>query len=168
MGLKPSFTAYIALGSNMGDRERFLLSAIQQLDEHQEIRVTGRSGIYETEPVGVVDQDAFLNMAIEVETTLDARQLFSIMLDIESGLGRTRELRWGPRTIDLDLLLYHDLKQDDPELILPHPRMKERAFVLVPLVEIMKKHQVRQADQWSSQLERLNGKEGIKKWKKTQ
>jgi 2-amino-4-hydroxy-6-hydroxymethyldihydropteridine diphosphokinase len=151
----------------MGDREQFLLSAIQQLDNHQQIRVSGSSAIYETEPVGVVDQAAFLNMVIEVETSLEAYDLFSMMLSIENKLGRTRELRWGPRTIDLDLLLYNDLEQDDPELILPHPRMMERAFVLIPLIEVMQKHQVLRADLWLAQLEKLSGKEGVTQWKKT-
>jgi 2-amino-4-hydroxy-6-hydroxymethyldihydropteridine diphosphokinase len=167
MDAQPSLVAYIALGSNVGDREHFLLSALQQLDEHQRIRVSGRSAIYETDPVGVIDQAAFLNMVLQVETSLSAQELFSFMLQTESELGRTRELRWGPRTIDLDLLLYDDLKQDNPQLILPHPRMHERAFVLVPLVDVMRQRLAGQADIWSVQLEKLNGKEGVKQWKKT-
>jgi 2-amino-4-hydroxy-6-hydroxymethyldihydropteridine diphosphokinase len=168
MGLNLPSSAYLALGSNMGDREKFLLDAIQYLDDHEHISVAERSAIYETEPVGVVEQAAFLNMVLEIETLLSAEALFTVMLSIESKLGRTRELRWGPRTIDLDLLLYDDLEQDDPQLILPHPRMVERTFVLVPLVEIMRKRQLKQADQWIEQLDRLDGKEGVIVWKKTQ
>ncbi|OXM82477.1 2-amino-4-hydroxy-6-hydroxymethyldihydropteridine diphosphokinase [Paenibacillus rigui] len=166
MGSKPLFYAYIALGSNMGDRERFLQDAIRQLDTHEEIAVSGRSGIYETEPVGVVDQDPFLNMVIEVETSLSAQALFDVMVRIELELGRTRELRWGPRTLDLDLLLYQDTVQDDPFLILPHPRMLERAFVMVPLVEVMQERGAEQAAFMAAHLEQLDGKEGVILWKK--
>jgi 2-amino-4-hydroxy-6-hydroxymethyldihydropteridine diphosphokinase len=166
MGLQPPFYAYIALGSNIGDRERFLSDAIQQLGEHQQIAVTGRSSIYETEPVGVTDQAAFLNMAVEVQTTLTPEQLFTVMLQVEQNLGRTRELRWGPRTIDLDLLLYDDVSQDDPRLILPHPRMMERAFVLIPLAEVMHAHHSQQAAELAEHAERLNRKEVVVPWKK--
>jgi len=165
MGSQPSFIAYIALGSNMGDRERFLFNAIRQLEDHEAVRVTAQSGIYETEPVGYADQGPFLNMAIEVETTLSAAALLGVMAQIEQRLGRTRDVRFGPRTIDLDMLLYDDLRQDDPELILPHPRMMERAFVLVPLVEII---QGPQAVELAAHLDKLEGKEGVTLWKKTQ
>lgn len=168
MGSQPSFFAYVALGSNIGDRERFLFDAIRQLDDHEAIQVSAQSSIYETEPVGYTDQGSFLNMAIEVETTLSAEALFEVMVQIEQRLGRTREIRFGPRTIDLDMLLYEDLRQDDPNLILPHPRMLERAFVLVPLTEVMQGRRIQQAAELAAHLEKLEGKEGVILWKKMQ
>jgi 2-amino-4-hydroxy-6-hydroxymethyldihydropteridine diphosphokinase len=168
MVLKPLTSAYVALGSNIGDREQYLLDAIKYLDGHEHVRIAALSSIYETEPVGLVDQAAFLNMVVEVETLLSAQELFAHMVSIENRLGRTREQRFGPRTIDLDLLLYGNLTQDTPELILPHPRMVERAFVLVPLVEAMQKRQKEQADEWAARLYLLNRKEGVTLWKKTQ
>ncbi|NHN35048.1 2-amino-4-hydroxy-6-hydroxymethyldihydropteridine diphosphokinase [Paenibacillus agricola] len=166
MVLTTPTSAYVALGSNIGDREQYLLDAIACLNENEDVFIAVRSSIYETEPVGLVDQAPFLNMVIGVETQLSAQELFAHMVSIESTLGRTRELRFGPRTIDLDLLLYGELAQDNPELILPHPRMEERAFVLVPLVEAMKKQQKEQADQWAAKLQHLNRKEGVTLWKK--
>lgn len=166
MASKPQFYAYIALGSNMGDREHFLLEAIRQLDGHEGIAVTGRSSVYETEPVGVVDQASFLNMVIEVKTLLSPHALFDVMVQTELELGRTRELRWGPRTIDLDLLMYEDAVQDDPSLILPHPRMLERAFVMIPLVEVLQACKSKQAAAMAAHLDRLDGKEGVTLWKK--
>lgn len=156
--------AYIGLGSNIGDRERYLQEAVRLLQEHPEVQVTGTSGCYETEPVGYVEQDPFLNMVIRVETTLTAERLFEQMLQAEQMLGRKREIRWGPRTIDLDLLLYGDMVQDRPDLILPHPRMLERAFVLVPLIEVMKPHEPERAMELNRHLERAEGKEGVKLW----
>jgi 2-amino-4-hydroxy-6-hydroxymethyldihydropteridine diphosphokinase len=168
MALNQYTSAYLALGSNIGDREQYLLDAIQYLGEHEHIRVAVLSSIYETEPVGLVDQAAFLNMVLEIETSLSAQELFAHMVSIESRLGRTREQRFGPRTIDLDLLLFGELMQDVPQLILPHPRMDERAFVLVPLVEAMQKRQKKQANQWAAKLDQLNWKEGVTLWKQTQ
>jgi 2-amino-4-hydroxy-6-hydroxymethyldihydropteridine diphosphokinase len=166
MGLPAPIYSYIALGSNIGDREQYLSEAIRQLEAYDSISVTGRSGIYETEPVGVKDQASFLNMVLELETTLAADELFAIMLQIENNLGRTRELRWGPRTIDLDMLLFDGVQQDDPQLILPHPRMMERAFVLVPLVEVMMARSLEHAAGLAAHLEGLDGKEGVTLWKK--
>ncbi|PZE19235.1 2-amino-4-hydroxy-6-hydroxymethyldihydropteridine diphosphokinase [Paenibacillus xerothermodurans] len=167
MGLTPPFYAYIALGSNIGDRERFLLQAIRQLDAQGSIKVSAQSNIYETEPVGVTDQDSFLNMVIEVVTTLEPLELLQVMQSVEQSLGRTREVRWGPRTIDLDLLLFEDIRLSEPQLTLPHPRMMERAFVLVPLAEIVQSHHSQQSAEWTALAERFNGKEGITLWKRT-
>lgn len=161
-----SVFAYIGLGSNMGDRERFLRDAVRLLQECPEVQVTGESGLYETDPVGYVDQALFLNQVVEVSTTLEPGRLFECMLDIELRLNRKRDIRWGPRTIDLDLLLFGERSQDHPDLILPHPRMMERAFVLVPLVEVMSLRDSVRAEQWSKQLDRMEGKEGVRLWKK--
>lgn len=128
--------AYLSLGSNVGNREEYLLTAIKQLDSMESIEVTDYSSIYETDPVGYENQRNFLNMVIEVRTDLTAEQLLHTCLAVEKRLGRTRTIRFGPRTIDLDILLFNQENIKTEELIVPHPRMNERAFVLVPLAEI--------------------------------
>ena len=130
-------TAYIALGSNIGDRMKALESAIKKLGEHDEIEVEATSHVYETDPVGYTDQPAFLNMVVRVRTTLHPEALLIEQLRIEAELGRQRDVRWGPRTIDLDLLIYDNVSMETDVLILPHPRMMERAFVLVPLHDVL-------------------------------
>ncbi|MFS0725035.1 2-amino-4-hydroxy-6-hydroxymethyldihydropteridine diphosphokinase [Paenibacillus sp. 1P07SE] len=134
---QPTRVAYIALGSNLSDRERLLRQALGALDAHADIRVLRVSAIYETEPVGYTDQPAFLNMAAALATSLAPTELLETMLETERQLGRIREERWGPRTIDLDLLYYEGIAMHTETLILPHPRMMERAFVLVPLAEVL-------------------------------
>ena len=129
--------AYIGVGANLGDREATIRAALAALDATPGIRVVAVSSFRETEPVGYVDQPQFLNAAAAVETELDARGLLDALLAVERGLGRTREgPRFGPRTIDLDLLLFGDLEVDEPGLTVPHPRLHERAFVLEPLTEL--------------------------------
>ncbi|MBD0409074.1 2-amino-4-hydroxy-6-hydroxymethyldihydropteridine diphosphokinase [Bacillus sp. 1021] len=129
-------TAYIGLGSNMGDRERYLRRAVAMLSRHDGVTVSKVSSIYETDPVGYEDQDQFLNMAVEVKTSLTPFELLDVTQSIEAELGRTREIRWGPRTADLDILLYNRENIETERLVVPHPRMYERLFVLVPLKEI--------------------------------
>lgn len=128
--------AYLSIGSNMGDRLHHLTEAVRALHSHGGIEVTEVSSIYETEPVGYTDQDSFLNLAVGLETSLDPFELLSVCQGIENDLGRVREIRWGPRTVDLDILLYNHDNIESENLIVPHPRMGERAFVLVPLLEI--------------------------------
>ena len=130
--------AYLALGSNLGDRAAMIENAVERLDATHGIAVTARSSLYETEPVGPGPQDPYLNAAVAIETSLTARALLERCLTIESELGRDREdgPRWGPRTIDLDLILYGDAVIDEPGLRVPHPRCAERRFVLDPLAEI--------------------------------
>jgi 2-amino-4-hydroxy-6-hydroxymethyldihydropteridine diphosphokinase len=135
--VQPQVTAYIALGSNQGDRRDFLERAIQALQEHSDIEVTQVSSFYETAAVGgSPGQPNFLNAAAEVKTDLAARDLLNAFLDIERILGRVRRERHGPRTIDLDLLLYDDQVIQEPGLTVPHPAMHQRWFVLKPLSEI--------------------------------
>ena len=129
-------TAYISLGSNQGDRLALLREAVRLLDETDGIKVTRISPVYETDPVGYRDQPAFLNIVVEVETSLEPHALLAACQSIENKLGRVRTIRWGPRTIDLDIILIDDLEIGDDTLTIPHPRAKERAFVLVPLAEI--------------------------------
>ncbi len=127
---------YLSLGSNLGDRQSYLAKALDQLAANPEVKLTAVSSLYETDPVGDKDQDSFYNCVVELKTSLPAGELLQFCQKIELELGRLRTRRWGPRTIDIDILLYGSLKQDDPDLILPHPRMAERNFVLVPLREI--------------------------------
>lgn len=128
--------SYISLGTNMGDREGFLTKAIKEISQHEEIVVEQVSSIYETDPVGYLEQDPFLNVVIKISTNLTPIQLLEVTQSIEQGLGRKRELRWGPRTIDLDILLYNQENIEVEHLRIPHPRMFERSFVLIPLKEI--------------------------------
>lgn len=129
-------TAYLGLGSNMGNRECYLRQAVAILDQQAEINVKQMSSIYETEPVGFAEQAAFLNAVVQVNTSLTALDLLDRCLTAERQLGRTRDIRWGPRTIDVDILLYGDQSIMLPQLIVPHPRLKERLFALIPLQEI--------------------------------
>jgi 2-amino-4-hydroxy-6-hydroxymethyldihydropteridine diphosphokinase len=134
-------TAYIGIGSNLGDRENNCKSAIKLLIKNG-VRVTKLSSMIETEPWGVKDQPKFINMAIEIETGLNPEELLKALKKIENEMGRQATIRWGPRVIDLDILLYDDLLIKTPQLIIPHPGIKERDFVLKPLAEITpdKKH----------------------------
>ncbi len=127
---------YIALGSNLGDREKNLLKAVELIGSCQGVEITRVSHIYETEPVGYEEQGPFLNMVLAAGTNLEPLELLEKLQEIENSMGRKRTVRWGPRTIDLDILLYGCTEVNLPSLTLPHPRMWERAFVLVPLREI--------------------------------
>ncbi len=128
--------AFIGIGANLGDREPNLTRALQALDETPEIRVLRQSTLRETEPVGYADQPKFLNGVVELETGLEPRALLDRMLQVEASLGRFRGQRNGPRTVDLDLLLYDNQSIDEPGLQVPHPRMRGREFVLGPLAEL--------------------------------
>lgn len=127
--------AYVGLGSNLGDRMAALDAAVRALDADVQTHVMAVSQVYETEPVGGPEQDPYLNAVAVLETDRGPRELLALLLATEDGLGRVRGERWGPRTLDLDLLLYDGPPIDSPELTVPHPRAKERAFVLVPLVD---------------------------------
>ena len=127
---------YIGLGANLGEREAQIRLALDDLARLPSSRLVRASSLYDSEPAGDADQPNFLNAVAEVETELTARQLLWNLLLIERRLGRTRSRRWGPRTIDLDLLLYGPLIIDEPELQVPHPELTRRSFVLVPLVEL--------------------------------
>jgi 2-amino-4-hydroxy-6-hydroxymethyldihydropteridine diphosphokinase len=124
-------TAYVGLGANLGDREATIRAAVAALPG-----VVAVSTLLETDPVGKTDQPRFLNGVAALETELSAGELLDVLLSVERSLGRERRERWGPRTIDLDLLLYGDETIDEPGLTVPHPRMHERRFVLEPLAEV--------------------------------
>ena len=129
--------AYVGLGSNLGDRESTLRRGVAMLGATERVEVLAMSTLRDTEPVGVVDQPTFLNGAVAVETTLGPRELLALLLAIERELGRDRAgVRWGPRTIDLDLLLYADEIRDEEWLQVPHPLLHVRRFALEPLAEL--------------------------------
>ncbi|MGI2269879.1 2-amino-4-hydroxy-6-hydroxymethyldihydropteridine diphosphokinase [Staphylococcus cohnii] len=128
--------AYLGLGSNVGDRETQLNQAIHILNEREGINVTQTSLIYETDPVGYVEQPQFLNQCIEIQTTLTPRDLLNACLETEQQLHRVRDIRWGPRTLDVDILLFDKQIINEDDLVIPHPRMLERSFVLIPLNDI--------------------------------
>lgn len=129
-------TAFISLGTNIGDRRKNIEQAIKLLEGTPDIKIIKKSSLYLTEPIGYVGQDSFLNSVIEVETGLSPDDLLHRCLSVEDQMGRVRTMFWGPRVIDLDLLLYNGEIVEDDELIIPHPLMHNRRFVLIPLVEI--------------------------------
>ncbi len=129
-------TAYVALGANLGDPKATVLAAFAALANLPESRVARCSSLYRTAPVGILSQPDFVNAVALLETTLPPEALLDALLDIEARFGRIRRERNGPRTLDLDLLLYDDIELDLPRLTLPHPRLHLRAFVLLPLAEV--------------------------------
>lgn len=128
---------YIGVGSNLGDRKKYIENAIEKLKSIKGIEVKRTSNIYETDPVGGPRQGKYLNGALELETELEPGELLAELRAIENELGRKRLVKNAPRTIDLDILLYGDKKIDEPGLKIPHPRMREREFVMKPLREII-------------------------------
>ena len=127
---------YLSIGTNMGDRKRNLQEAVWMLTQIEDIEVLQVSSIYETAPVGYVDQATFLNIVVYVKTLKTANEMLAACQQVENDLGRVRLIRWGPRVIDLDILLFNQENIESEHLIVPHARMYERAFVLVPLMEI--------------------------------
>ena len=123
--------AFLALGSNLGDRRRYLQAAIDAMPD-----VVAQSDLYETDPIGGVEQEAFLNMVVELDTALDPWELLELCRSLEAAAERIREVRWGPRTLDVDVLWVDGQDVDHPELQVPHPRMRDRAFVMVPLGDL--------------------------------
>ncbi len=129
-------TVYLSLGSNLGDRLLYLREALRYLERQAAIEIEAISSVYETDPVGMTDQPAFLNIAIKLRTSLQPLDLLHLCQETENHFQRERTVHWGPRTLDIDVLTYNDLKMNTPELILPHPRMAERDFVQIPLREL--------------------------------
>ena len=124
---------FLGLGSNLGDRLANLQAAVDALQAEPGLRVTASSRVWETKPVGGPPQPDYLNAVIRIETDLSARDLLDVARRVETRLGRIRKERWGARTMDVDVLLYDDEEVDEPDLVVPHPRMMQRAFVLLPL-----------------------------------
>jgi 2-amino-4-hydroxy-6-hydroxymethyldihydropteridine diphosphokinase len=130
-------TAYLGLGANLGDRLANLRRSVELLDAESGVDVVASSRVWETDPVGGPEgQPPYLNAVIRVETSLAPHELLEACHRVEATLQRVREVRWGPRTIDLDIVLFDDLAIDEPDLVVPHPRLAERAFVVLPLLEL--------------------------------
>jgi 2-amino-4-hydroxy-6-hydroxymethyldihydropteridine diphosphokinase len=134
-GSRPT-QVFLSLGSNLGDRRATLENALNQLTAIAHLRVIRRSSLYETAPVGKTDQPRFLNLVVEVETALPPETLLDLLQELEAAFGRTRIVRWGPRTLDIDILLYGEATIRTPRLVVPHPEMTRRRFVIEPLLEI--------------------------------
>jgi 2-amino-4-hydroxy-6-hydroxymethyldihydropteridine diphosphokinase len=128
--------AIVGLGGNLGDTRGLMAAALRLLAQHPDIEVTAVSPLYETPPWGKTDQPAFRNAAARLDTRLSCRALLEAILQVETELGRERGERWGPRTVDIDILLFGDETVDEPGLHVPHPRLGERAFALQPLVDV--------------------------------
>ncbi|WP_107839597.1 2-amino-4-hydroxy-6-hydroxymethyldihydropteridine diphosphokinase [Metasolibacillus meyeri] len=158
---------FLSIGTNIGEREGNLKQAVQLLRE--QVEVVKVSAVYETAPVGYIDQPSFFNIAVHVQTERTAEEALAVCQSIENELGRVRDIRWGPRIIDLDILLFNQESIGTDSLIVPHPRMYERAFVLVPLVEISESFESGQITQARDTLAKLDlRQEGITLWKKAQ
>ena len=162
--MKHAEIAFVALGANIGQREQQLHSAIKMLHTFAGVHVLACSEVYETPPFGVLDQPPFLNMVIAVRTTRDAHSFFECMMETEKQLGRTRELHWGPRTIDLDLLWFGDQTINSEHLTVPHPHLYTRAFVLVPLMDLIHQYAPQRAALVDQALRVQSDKGDIKKW----
>lgn len=157
---------YLGLGSNIGDRYQYLHRAIELINNHSQIELKSKSSVYETKPFGYVEQPDFLNMVIAVNTTLKPEELLKYTQEIENLLGRKREIHWGPRIIDIDILLYGDKIIQTVELSIPHPFLTERLFVLIPLAEIFNGNVPGQVLSIEQLIKKNEGGEGIiKLWK---
>jgi 2-amino-4-hydroxy-6-hydroxymethyldihydropteridine diphosphokinase len=161
--------AFIGVGANLGDRWTTIREALAALARDPGIVTVEESAVYETAPVGVTDQPLFLNLVVGIETTLASGRLLAGLQALEKAAGRQRdrEVRWGPRPLDLDLLLYEGETRTGPELVLPHPRMWERAFVLVPLHELLARIAWFDRPEWAAERTRLSAAlaaDGVARW----
>ncbi len=147
---------YISLGSNMGERQKYLKQAMALINEQEDIRIVKVSRLYETAPVGKTDQNWFLNAVVQLDTSLSPEVLLQILQKIEHDLDRKRDIRWGPRTIDLDIIAYGQIELTGPSLTIPHPRAHQRAFVLMPLSDIDPSFSFPNGEKISSLLAELN------------
>ena len=156
MSAEAGVVATLGLGGNVGDVAAAFVEALARLSSTRGVTLTAMSSVYRTPPWGKRDQPDFLNMAALVATTLPARALLALCLDVERGLGRERRERWGPRLIDIDVLTYGEATIDEPDLKVPHPRLAERAFALAPLAEIAPRLMVggRSVADWLMRIER--------------
>lgn len=155
---------FLSLGSNIGDRAENCLKAVEMLCQIKEIEFISQSSLYETDPVGYEDQSPFINMAVKIRTNLKAEDLLIHIKSVEKSIGRVKTFKWGPRLIDIDILLFSEEIISKPGLKVPHPAMTERAFVLVPLMEIgedIKHPQLKQSI--PEMAKKAPGREGVKR-----
>lgn len=158
---------YLALGSNIGNRFCYLMFALEQLKLDKEISIISYSSVYETNPVGYVDQENFLNMVVEIKTSYTPLQLLKRTQVIEKNSGRVEGVRWGPRTLDLDILLFNNENINLESLKIPHPRMFTRGFVIIPLREVNADLYIPKINRTIEQVyQELSEKEGVRVWKK--
>lgn len=155
---------YVGLGSNLGDRAKYIQSAIAFIAQEKDVRGVEVSSLYETEPVGYTEQPPFLNAVARFLTLKSPEQCLDMIKLVEAYMGRKRSIRWGPRTIDIDLLLYGDVTMDTSDLIVPHPRMAERSFVLIPLMELSNDVNIPGKGKVRYLIDHLKGKEGVRLW----
>lgn len=166
-GVDMNNIVYLALGSNLGDRFEYLRFAIDQLKKDKNIMVSNCSSVYETSPVGFVEQGDFLNMVLEIKTTYAPLELLKKTQAIEGDSGRVTKFKWGPRTLDLDILLYNQENINLDILKVPHPRMFTRGFVIIPLREITADIYFPTIDKTIEQLyQELSEEEGVRVWKR--
>jgi len=159
---------YLSIGTNIGNRYENLQHAIELLMAKEGVEVVRISSIYETAAIGYTDQADFLNIAVYIRTSYSSSEMLKICQAVENELGRVREFRWGPRIIDLDILLYNHENIETESLLVPHPRMYERAFVLVPLIEITPTPVGEQLQRAHDTLKKLNRQEeGVMLWKES-
>ncbi|QOY37489.1 2-amino-4-hydroxy-6-hydroxymethyldihydropteridine diphosphokinase [Anaerobacillus isosaccharinicus] len=159
-------TVFISLGSNMGNRLEFLKFGVKCLDENVNISIKRYSSIYETAPVGLLDQADFFNMVVEIETFLTPLELLKYTQEVQKKAGRKFNIRWGPRTLDLDILMYNQENIEMDVLTVPHPRMYERGFVIIPLREIAPSLYFSSVKKTIQQVyQELLDKEGVRLWK---
>ena len=153
---------YLGLGSNKGNRERYLKKAIELISGFPDTNLLKISDIYETEPWGNKNQRRFLNLCLEIETALSPRKLLVMCQKTEQKLGRQRKEKWGPRIIDIDILLFGNLNVKEDNLIIPHPHIQKRPFVLVPLGDLNKQLKIKgkSVEEWLE----IKGNSGVKKW----
>lgn len=146
--------AWLGLGANIDDRNAALTRAMQQISALPTTRIVKKSNIIESEPWGITDQPAFLNMAIEIETALPPVELLKALLLIETDMGRIRKEKWGPRVIDIDILMYDNLIINTPELTLPHPYITQRSFVIIPLAQLTPEYEIngKKISEWLKQV----------------
>ncbi|ABB15673.1 2-amino-4-hydroxy-6-hydroxymethyldihydropteridine diphosphokinase [Carboxydothermus hydrogenoformans] len=156
--------AYIGIGTNLGKKEENIKTALKEIKSLPDTRINKVAALYETEPWGYAEQDWFLNTVCEIETALTPESLLEALLQIENKMGRVRSIRYGPRVIDLDLLWYEGEKRQEEKLTLPHPRITERAFVVLPLLELWPEAEINGVV-LKSIAEKLRQEQGIKKFK---
>lgn len=158
------YNVYLGLGSNLGDRQKYLQKAVEYIQKSA-IELVAESSIYETSPIGYTEQPNFLNMVVKIKTILEPNELLLFIQKIEAKLHRKRKIHWGPRTIDIDILLIDHYVIHTENLIVPHPSMIERLFVLIPLAEIYGGQIPGETAKIKDIIKELGNEEGIKRWK---